>query len=176
MRTLPSMSVLSRSLFSLYCRTSRGNQRRFPPGLFNSQRNVINSCPSMRMQSNNIMRTLPSMSVLSRSLFSPYCRTSRGNQRRFLPGLFNSQRNVIKYCPSWGNSRYCSPSWVPGPSVNTDPRGGPALPDQPSFSVCRRSVVPRGGIIANPPGVFSVRHPGCRNGNASFKLGQRVAV
>ena len=58
----------------------------------------------------------------------------------------------------------------------TDPRGGPALPGQLAFSTRRRSVVPRGGIIANPPDVFSVRQPGCRNGNASFKFGQRVAV
>ena len=117
------------------------------------------------------------MSVLSRSLFSLNCRTSRGNQRRFLPRLFNSHRNVIKYCPSWRISRYCSPSWVPGPSVNTDPRGGPALPDRPSFSARRRSVIPRGGIIVNPPDVFSVllRSPSW-NGNASFKSGQRVAV
>ena len=58
----------------------------------------------------------------------------------------------------------------------TDPRGGPALPDQLPFSARRRSVVTCGGIIENPPDVFSVRQPGCRNANASFKSGQRVAV
>ena len=58
----------------------------------------------------------------------------------------------------------------------TDLRGWPALPDQAPFSARRRSVVPRGGIIANPPDVFSVRHPRCMNGNASSKFGQRIAV
>ena len=58
----------------------------------------------------------------------------------------------------------------------TDPRGGPALPDQPSFSARRRSVIACGGIIVTPPDVFSVRHPGCKNGNAPLKLGQRVTV
>ena len=122
------------------------------------------------------MITLLIMSVLSRSLSGLHCRTCRGDQRRFLSGLFDRHRNVMKYCPSSGISRYCPPSWVPGPRVYTDPRGGPALPDQPSFSARRRSVIACGGIIVIPPDVFSVRHPGCRNGNAQLKSGQRVTV
>ena len=57
-----------------------------------------------------------------------------------------------------------------------DPGGGPSLPDQPPCSARRRSVVTRGGIIANPSDVFSARQPGCMNGNASFKFEQRVTV
>ena len=65
----------------------------------------------------------------------------------------------------------------PGPSMITDPGGGPALPDQPPFSTRRWSVVTRSGIIANPAHVFSAPHPGYKNGIiASFKFGQRVAV
>ena len=122
------------------------------------------------------MRTLLNMSVLSQSLSSLYCRTCMGDQRRFLSGLFNRHKNVMKYYPSSGISRYCPPSWVPGPSINTDPRGGPALPDHPSFSARRRSVIACGGIIVPPPDLFTVRHPGCRNGNVSLKSGQHVAV
>ena len=104
------------------------------------------------------------------------CRTFVGDQQRFLSELFDSHRNVIKCCPSWGISQYCPPSWVPGPSVHTDLRGGPTLTDQPSFSTHRRSVIICGGIIMNPPNVFSVCHPGCKNGNVPLKLVQRVAV
>ena len=76
-------------------------------------------------------------------------------------------RNVINCHPSWGSSRYCSPSWVPGPNMTTDPRGEPLLPDQTPFSARRRSIATCGGIIINPPDVFSARHPGCINGNES---------
>ena len=68
------------------------------------------------------------------------------------------------------------PSWVLGPSVHSDPRGGPSLPDQLSFSARRWTVIPRGDTIVSSPDVFSVRHPGCKNGNASLKSGQRVAI
>ena len=57
-----------------------------------------------------------------------------------------------------------------------DPRGRPSLSDQSPFSVRRRSIVTRRGIIMKPPGVFFFCHPGCRNGNESLKSGQRVAA
>ena len=60
--------------------------------------------------------------------------------------------------------------------MTTDPRGEPLLPDQPQFSARRRSIATRGGIIIDPPGVFSARNPGCINGNESFKFGHRVAA
>ena len=113
------------------------------------------------------------MSVLSQSLSSLCCRICMGD----LSGLFNRHNNVIKYYPSTGLSQYCPPpSWVPGSSVNTDPRGGPALLDHSSFSARRRSVIACGGIIVTPPGLFTVRHPGCNNGNVSLYSLQRVAV
>ena len=119
------------------------------------------------------MRTPQQRSVLSQSLSSLHCRTCMGDQRRFLSGLFNRYNNVMNYYPLSGNSRSCPPSWVPGPSVNTDPRGGPALPTRPPGSSVvfprRRSVIVCGGIIVTPPDLFTVRHPGCRNGNVSLK-------
>ena len=88
-----------------------------------------------------------------------------GDQRRFLSGLFNRYNNVMNYYPSSGISRSCPPSWVLGASVNTDPRGGPALSDHPSFSARRRSVNASGGNIVAPPGLSTIRHPGCWKGN-----------
>ena len=82
----------------------------------------------------------------------------------------------MDYYPSSRNSRSCPPSWVLGPSVNTDPRGGPALSDHPSFYARRRSVNASGGNIVAPPGLSTIRHPGCWKGNVSLKSGQRVAV
>ena len=119
------------------------------------------------------MRTLLNMSVLSQSLSSLCCRICMGDQRRF---LFNRHNNIIKYYPSSGISRYCPLSLVPGPSFNTDPRGEPALPDHSSFSARRRSVIACGGIIVTPPDLFTICHPGCRNGNVSLKSGQRITV
>ena len=83
-----------------------------------------------------------------------------------------SEENVISCHPLWGNSRHCSPSWVPGPNMIPDPRGSPPPPlsDQSPFSARRRSIVTRGGIIIKPPGVFSIRHPGCRNGKKLVKV------
>ena len=120
------------------------------------------------------MRTLLNMSVLSQSLSSLCCLICMGDQR--LSGLFNRHNNVIKYYPSSGISQYCPPSWVPGSSVNTDPRGRPALPDHSSFSARWWSVIACFGIIVTPPDLFTVRHPGCRNNNVSLKSGQRVTA
>ena len=116
------------------------------------------------------------MSVLSQNLSSLCCRICMGDQRRFLSGLFNRHNNIISVRPLSGISRYCPPSWVPGPSFNTDPRGGPALPDHSSFSARRRSVISCGGIILTPPGLFTDRHPGCRNGNVPLHSMQLVAL
>ena len=122
------------------------------------------------------MRTPLQRSVLSQSLSSLYCRICMGDQRRFLSWLFNRYNNVMNYYPSSGNRLSFTPSWVSGPSVNTDPRGGPVLPDHPSFAARRRSVNASYGNIIAPPGLSTIRHPGCWKGNVSLKSGQHVAV
>ena len=109
-------------------------------------------------------------------LLGPHCRNPGGDQLSLTRGQFHRMRNVINCHPSWGNSRYCPPSWIPGPNVATDPRGEPLLPDQPPFSAHRRSIATQGGIVIHPPSVFSARHPGCINVNESFKFGHRVAA
>ena len=68
-----------------------------------------------------------------------------------------------------GGQSALSLPWIPGPNKTTDPRGEPLLPDQSPFSARLRFIATRGGIIINPPGVFSARHPGCINGNDSSR-------
>ena len=134
--------------------------------------NTISSVSCVAPVSNIIMRTLPSKSVPSHGLFGPHCRNPGGDQLSPPPhpGQFHSMSSVV------GKHSVLSPLLDPGPNVTTDPRGEPLLPDQPPFSARRRSIATRGGIIINPPGVFSARHPGCINGNESFKFGHCVAA
>ena len=68
--------------------------------------------------------------------------------------IVQQSETVIRYRSLWGNGRYRSPTWVPGPGVIPDPRGSPPPPDQSSFSARRRSIATRGRIIINPPASF----------------------
>ena len=124
-----------------------------------------------------IMRALPSRSVLSQSLFGPHCRNPGGNQLRSPPPPRTVPQHEKRYQLSSvvGKKLILFPLLGPGAEHDHSPeRRTPPPPPPGSAAVFgrRRFVVTRGGIIINPPGVFSVRHPGCRNGNDSSKLGQ----
>ena len=101
------------------------------------------------------MRALLYLNVLSHSPFRTFCPHSGGRQAWSPSGPFNSLKNIIRYRLLWGNSRYHSPTWVPGPDVIPDPRGRPTPPG--SVVVFRSSAVhchPRKNHSETPRRIF----------------------
>ena len=74
------------------------------------------------------MRALLYLNVLKHSPLRTFCPPSGGRQAWSPSGLFNSLKNFIRNCSLWGNGRYRSPPWIPGPGVIPDPRGSPPPP------------------------------------------------